>query len=96
MNETAHSKTAAALYSLRKLQAAKAMARTISTRMKASLTQKDARRMRCSRKSITISYTGKSRGEKVESTGSKSLVLPANENGRNNVSNDEEQQKDIV
>lgn len=52
MKAMAHSSTAAALYRSLKLQAAKAMARTISTRMKSSLIQKEVRRMRCSRKSV--------------------------------------------
>jgi hypothetical protein len=34
--------------------------------------------------------------EKVKLTGSEPLVFPANENGRNNVANDKEQQKDVV
>lgn len=56
MNAMAHSRTAAALSALRKLQMAKAIARAISIRMKDSLIQKEARRIMCWRKSFrTIS-----------------------------------------
>ena len=57
MNAIAHSRIPAAFHALRKLQAANATARTISMRMKASLIQKEARRIRCSRYSKAISST---------------------------------------
>ena len=49
MKAIAHSRTAAALYDFLKLVAAKAMARITSMMMKVSFTQKELRRMRCSR-----------------------------------------------
>ena len=50
-----HSRTAAALYAPLKVQLPKAITRNTSRIMKDNLVQKEARRMRCSRKSVFYS-----------------------------------------
>lgn len=85
------------------------MARTSSTRMKASLIQKEERRMRYCRFSTTLSAQATRmyihthiyiyiKGERREKrrTDAQALILPADKDGREPVATNKQKQKDVV
>lgn len=109
MKAMTHSKTAATLLLWVKVVETKTMARTSSTRMKASLIQKEERRMRYCRFSTNLLAQATRmciythiyiyiKGERREKrrTDAQALILPADKDGREPVATDKQKQKDVV